>query len=127
MKRILVILSMVPVLWIFSNNAVNWHYHELACGQVIQHAHPYDRSAEIPADESASEKTGGLPSENHSHNRSELITLFMTSNIVLLVVLILALLFLIIECLSVERFMNTRKLRTCNLYRVPLLRAPPFC
>jgi len=43
MKKLLLILSSLAVLWLITNNAVNWHYHELPGGQVIMHAHPYDR------------------------------------------------------------------------------------
>ena len=124
MKKILVIISVVPVLWIFSNNAINWHYHELDCGQVVQHAHPYNKSAAISDDEGES-ATGAIPARKHSHSSSELITLFMTSGIMLLALSLLVLLFIASEFNLVTGCARSIMIKASTLYRIPLLRAPP--
>ncbi len=126
MKKILVIISVVPVLWLFSNNAVNWHYHQLACGQIVQHAHPYSKSdcaSEYKADSESD--SGAIPAENHTHNRSELITLFMSSGIMLLTLSLLVLLIVAAECKSVSGCAIHLMIKVSTLYRIPLLRAPP--
>lgn len=124
MKQILVIISVVPVLWIFSNNAVNWHYHELDCGQVVQHAHPYNKNAAI-SDDGGESATGAIPDTKHSHSSSELITLFMSSGIMLLALSLLVLLFVAAECKSVSGCTRHLMMKVSTLYRIPLLRAPP--
>lgn len=62
MKKIISLLLVLPMLWLFHNRMANWHLHELSNGIVIEHAHPY-------------EKSPGSSSENHQHSAFEFLLL----------------------------------------------------
>lgn len=62
MKKIIPLLLVLPILWLFHNRMANWHLHELSNGIVIEHAHPY-------------EKSPGSSSENHHHGAFEFLFL----------------------------------------------------
>jgi len=51
-------------MWLFTNALINTHYHYLADGQVISHAHPYDKKA-----------NQGTPFQSHKHTDTQLIFL----------------------------------------------------
>lgn len=62
MKKIIPLLLVLPMLWLFHNRMANWHFHELSNGIIIEHAHPY-------------EKSPGTSSENHQHSAFEFLLL----------------------------------------------------
>ena len=42
-----------------ANSSLNWHFHKLPTGIVVEHAHPYQKSK------------SGVPFQNHNHNSFE--------------------------------------------------------
>jgi hypothetical protein len=63
--RVLVSIVLVPLLLLFFFNRIaNWHYHLLPNGQIIEHSHPYSKSA-----------NNNTPYQNHSHTQLEIIVL----------------------------------------------------
>ncbi len=125
MKKILSILSVLALVWVVTNNAVNWHYHRLSCGQIIQHAHPYDRDA------CCEEEQGTVPfgksGENHKHSESEMLALFMSSSISLVVITIASLLVIFRHLISKIAPCYIRQVYSRSHYNIASLRAPPYC
>lgn len=69
------LLSIFPAIcWLFLNNAVNRHFHQLQSGHVITHAHPYHK-----------ENTDKSPFQSHHHSDFELLILDLISNPVVLI------------------------------------------
>jgi hypothetical protein len=65
MKQLLSFVLIVFTLALFFNNAVNWHYHRLPNGIVIEHAHPYHKPS----------SAAGAPFESHRHTDIEYLIL----------------------------------------------------
>ncbi|MBL7113747.1 MAG: hypothetical protein ISS19_17540 [Bacteroidales bacterium] len=58
------LLLMPAVMWLFTNALINTHYHYLSDGQVISHAHPYNKTT-----------NQGSPFKSHQHSKTQLIFL----------------------------------------------------
>lgn len=59
-QKIIAFVSLALVALILCNNAIYLHSHKLADGQIIVHAHPFDKSG-----------TSSLPGESHKHSKTE--------------------------------------------------------
>jgi hypothetical protein len=84
MKKLLSSFLILFTVVLFFNNAVNWHYHQLPNGIVVEHAHPYDRNSSS-ADE---------PFEKHTHTDFEYLIfdlVFYSGLVIVLAFLILSL------------------------------------
>ena len=75
-RKILVILTVPAVMWLFFNQLANWHYHVLPNGIVIEHAHPFTNN-QVP----------GAPYQNHNHTDFEYTVLGLISSITGLIIL----------------------------------------
>lgn len=71
-KSILILLF-PAICWLFINNAINRHSHLLTSGDIVSHAHPYQK-----------EDTNKSPFQSHHHSGSELIILNLVSNILVI-------------------------------------------
>jgi hypothetical protein len=83
------LITVFPAIcWLFLNNAINRHFHQLHSGQVIMHSHPYQK-----------EDIDKSPFKSHHHSDFELFILDIISNPVFLTVTFysLALLLVLIE------------------------------
>ena len=81
-----ILLVTVPLLLLFiTNSLVNRHNH-LIKGYEYSHAHPFDK-----------QESGNQPYPLHGHTDAELVTLDLLSNIEILVVLILIILFIALK------------------------------
>ncbi len=58
------ILLLPAVMWLYTNALINTHYHYLSDGQIISHAHPYDKATDQ-----------GTPFKSHQHTKAQLIFL----------------------------------------------------
>ena len=116
MKRLLPFILIVFVMALFFNNAVNWHYHRLPSGLVVEHAHPYSKSP-FSADS---------PFARHNHTDFEFLVLGLVyhSGLVLLVAALILMIFR--ESISRPRILNPVPLYFSRLTSLPLLRAPPL-
>jgi hypothetical protein len=77
MKNQLSFILIILTLALFFNNAVNWHFHQLPNGIVIEHAHPYQKSS----------STAGSPFETHHHSDIEYLILDLIFSSGLIIVL----------------------------------------
>jgi 4-amino-4-deoxy-L-arabinose transferase-like glycosyltransferase len=69
LKESLFLLLLPAVMWLFINASVNMHFHILANGYIIEHAHPYKK-----------DPSGSMPFQTHHHSRAELILFSLFSN-----------------------------------------------
>ncbi len=95
-KKVLLLVALPMVMWLFFNQAAFWHYHTMGNGVVVEHAHPY-KNHTLP----------GTPFQKHHHSDFEYSILAQLSNILIL------LLFLIVLGLVV----NTSNRPVFNFYR----------
>ena len=115
MKKHLSFILIIFTLALFFNNAVNWHYHQLPNGIVIEHAHPYEKPS----------SSAGYPVENHHHSDIEylILDLIFASGLII-----------ILAFVGLELFLHFRKrLVVRELPAIPIhkhslsppLRGPP--
>lgn len=58
------LLLLPAVMWLFTNALINTHYHYLSDGQVVSHAHPYNKDT-----------NQGTPFKSHKHTKTQLVFL----------------------------------------------------
>ena len=68
-SKSLFLLLLPAVIWLFLNASVNQHIHVLQNGNIISHAHPYEKTS-----------SGSFPSETHHHTKSQLYWLSFISD-----------------------------------------------
>ncbi len=61
------------ICWLIVNYAINRHCHQLSSGDIITHAHPYQK-----------EDTNNSPFKSHHHSGFEILILDLISNILVL-------------------------------------------
>ena len=115
MKRLLSFVLILFVMALFFNNVVNWHYHRLPNGLVIEHAHPYSKSP-FSADS---------PYAKHNHSDFEFLVLGLVYHSGLIFLLAAVLLKVFRESVSSPRILNPLPVRIISHADLPLLRAPP--
>jgi len=110
--RAISIILLTSLSLVLINTVCNGHFHKLADGTLIFHAHPYNKNSS-----DGSEK-------NHQHNKIELFYYYFLSHL-------LELCFVIVTLLILAASLNRFKL--VNLHHNPLytsillpLRAPPY-
>ncbi len=75
--RKLVLIILIPALcWLFYNQVANWHYARLPNGLMIEHSHPYNKHT----------ASSHSPIPNHSHTKSELLHLDIISHFFVLLI-----------------------------------------
>ncbi|MFO7924818.1 MAG: hypothetical protein R6U58_14125 [Bacteroidales bacterium] len=116
MKRLLSFVLILFTLALFSNNAVNWHYHRLSNGVIVEHAHPYNKAASSP----------GAPFENHHHSDVEYLILNLVYYSGLITVLTVLLLIVFFKSDSLRNFPGPVPVIASRHSALPLLRAPPL-
>jgi hypothetical protein len=79
-KKLLLLIALPAILWLYFNQAANWHYHMSNKGILIEHAHPYTKS-NVP----------GYPFPNHNHTDLEYSILAQISQVASLLVFALLL------------------------------------
>ena len=113
-KKYLIALLIPAVLCLFFNDISNKHYHILADGTVIQHAHPFN------------DTSSDTPFQEHEHSKTEFAFLALVNNVISLVAFALILItgiFLFIQ----KKYFTLKSLPTKSLYFNTLKsRAPPF-
>jgi hypothetical protein len=114
MKKLFSCILAVLILGLLFNNSVNWHYHQLPNGNVVEHAHPY---AKFPGSD--------LPFQKHQHSDIEYLILDMVYYSGLIVILILAGILLLPEQYRVIRLTKPFPLYDRLDLTLPSLRAPP--
>jgi hypothetical protein len=65
--RIVAVMLLPAMWWLFFNSEANWHYHLSPTGEVIKHSHPYTHS-ERPDD-------SPLPFQEHNHKQADYVCL----------------------------------------------------
>jgi hypothetical protein len=112
MRKIIHLLLVLPILWMFHNRMANWHFHELPNGILIEHAHPY-------------EKLPGASSEKHNHTPFDFFILDLIYNAVFFIIALAAfyklfqITFQLLNEADIEQFFPSLN------YGFPSLRAPP--
>ena len=83
LKIVSVILILLSISWTSINNFYFTHYHIDASGNIVVHAHPYQKE---------DNRKSGVPS--HTHSKNEFISLALIYNLLSLFTIILAVFFL---------------------------------
>jgi len=78
-SQILLLASLPAIMWLYYNQAANWHYHVLSNGMIVEHAHPF-----------ANKPKPGTPFQQHQHSDLEYSILAELSNALVLVVALMA-------------------------------------
>lgn len=115
MKRFLSIVLIVFTLGLFINNSVNWHYHQLPNGIIVEHAHPYKKAA----------STSGTPFEKHSHSELEFLILDLVFYSGLVIVLAFFTIQVYRDSKLYQKILTPEVVFYCVYASLPLLRAPP--
>ena len=116
MKRLLSFILIVSTLALFWNNAVNWHYHQLPNGIVVEHAHPYSKSASSP----------GSPFEKHHHSDFEYLILDLVYHGTLVILMVVLTLMVYRQLLTHHTLLKLPERVIGSYYNLPLLRGPPL-
>jgi hypothetical protein len=115
MKKQLSIILIIFTLALFFNNAVNWHYHQLPNGIVIEHAHPYEKSS----------SSAGSPFQSHQHSDIEYLILDLIFGGGLIIVLVLPVLKLFLQFRERLLFVEPLAIPIQTPSLAPPLRGPP--
>jgi hypothetical protein len=114
-SRLLILLLLPALMWLFFNATFNRHIHVLADGYVITHSHPFEKN------QAASD-----PSASHKHTQKELLLLGLFCEIVFLVLAIMVMR----PCLQAHLQMRKQGLRHSipirKNYQVHHYHAPPM-
>lgn len=78
LSKLILLLSLPAIMWLYYNQVANWHYHILGNGIVVEHAHPFSNKT-----------ASGTPFQQHNHSELEYFFLAQLSNILTLVVVVL--------------------------------------
>jgi hypothetical protein len=116
MKKQLSFILIVFTLALFFNNAVNWHYHQLPNGIVIEHAHPYQKSS----------SAAGSPLETHHHSDIEYLILDLIFGSGLIIVLAFSGLKVFLQFRNRLVFSEPLAIPIQKPSLSPPLRGPPF-
>ncbi len=116
MKRLLSFLLIASTLALFWNNAVNWHYHQLPNGIVVEHAHPYSKTPASP----------GTPFEKHHHSDFEYLILDLIYHGTLIVLMVVLALVAYRQLLMRNIRLKLPERVYSRYYSLPLLRGPPL-
>ncbi|TVQ09949.1 MAG: hypothetical protein EA361_14760 [Bacteroidetes bacterium] len=79
-KKLVLLITLPLVMWLFFNQVAFWHYHILENGVVVEHAHPFKNST-LP----------GTPYQQHQHSDFEYSLLAQISSIIGLLVFLVVL------------------------------------
>lgn len=113
MARIIIPVFLIVVIFFLTNETINQHFHKLSSGQVVKHAHPFERDST------------GNPFQEHHHSSSELLLLeFMSGTVfwIYLAIILIAPLFFAHEIQN-SRFAVI--FRNPDLYFLRNYHAPP--
>ncbi len=116
MKRLLSFGLIILTLALFFNNAVNWHYHQLPNGVIVEHAHPYGKSS----------SSSNSPFEKHHHSDFEYLILDLVYYSGLVIILAVLSLKIFRKPMVRHRILKPDPVIRSVYSRLPLLRAPPF-
>jgi hypothetical protein len=116
MKRLLSFVLILFVMALFFNNAINWHYHRLPNGLVVEHAHPYSKSP-FSADS---------PFARHNHTDFEFLVLGLVYHSGLIVLLAALMLSVFRESIFLPLILRPVPFYSSGNTSLPLLRAPPL-
>lgn len=75
-RRLVIIILLPALCWLFFNAVYNRHFHELSSGIIISHSHPYDKT-----------KDCSNPYASHSHSEDEFLLYDIISDTILFVLL----------------------------------------
>ena len=107
-------LLLIPaIMWLFTNTLINTHYHYLADGQVISHAHPYDKTADQ-----------GTPFKSHKHTKGELIILSLLDKADVVIAVFIGLYFLL-QAISAKKTLIPTEAPVQRYYQVHHYHGPP--
>jgi hypothetical protein len=113
-KKIVLLIALPFVLWLFYSHTAYWHFHMTPAGVVIQHSHPY-----------TSNTASGTPFQKHTHTDFEYSLLAQLSNVAGLMIFLLALFFMLQAVVSAPSFYRSNLQRVYDNETNPL-RGPPF-
>jgi hypothetical protein len=113
MKKVLLLITLPFVLWLFYSHSAYWHFHITPAGVVVEHSHPFK-----------SNTTPGTPFQKHSHTEFEYSVLAQFSSTTSIVIFLLVLSFLLLSP-SVTTCFYRGNLHHVSRLRANFLRGPP--
>jgi hypothetical protein len=111
--RFIVPVFLLVVICFITNTTINQHYHKLACGIVVKHAHPFSKS------------NPDKPFQDHQHSSSELLLLDQMSNTIFWIYLFVFLQFPLKILFEIIRYPLVILFKNQELYFLRNYHAPP--
>lgn len=114
-SRILILLLLPALMWLFFNTTLNRHVHVLADGYVITHSHPL-----------AQDKATSSPFQTHKHSKKELLLFGLFCDLIFLVLTLLILRPYLHAHPELLKQQISHRVPTRKNYHVHHYHAPPF-
>ncbi|MBU8893520.1 MAG: hypothetical protein KOO66_12130 [Bacteroidales bacterium] len=116
-KKIIALLLLPAISWLFFNSVYYRHLHESSSGLIISHAHPYDK---------VTDRCSNVPYASHNHTEEEFVLYDIISNTILpvLVALFVSLL-LFYKLIAENRFVLQENIYYSDYYLLQQYRGPP--
>jgi hypothetical protein len=113
-KKIILLLALPLVLWLFYNHVANWHFHVTQAGIVVEHSHPYKNNP-----------VSGTPFQRHHHTDAELSFYTLLSSILTLLVVALVSAIVLTKTASALHGVYHSSTPGRDYYFIYRLRGPP--
>jgi hypothetical protein len=114
LSKILLLLLLQAVVWLFINATVNKHNHYLSGGYIISHAHPYNKTPANPD-----------PFGSHQHNGAELVLLSLVSDPATTTYIVFLLVLFLIAVMQLFEYPYDATVPSRSMYQVRNYHAPP--
>jgi hypothetical protein len=114
-SRILILIILPAVVWLFTNSVVNRHVHVLSEGYIVTHAHPF-----------AKQQTDSKDPNPHQHNKNELFLLNLFDTYIYSSISVLVLKSFLNACPQLLRFRVSHQVPVRKHFQVYHYHAPPF-
>lgn len=115
LKKIILIILLPALSWLFFNTVYYRHLHQLSSGINISHAHPYNKTNECTSD----------PFASHNHTEDEYILYDIISNTILFTLIAVFISLLVFNNLVTDYIIHEEKLQFQELYLLQKYRGPP--
>lgn len=113
-KKIILLLSLPLVLWLFYNQVANWHFHVTQTGIVVEHAHPYRNNP-----------VTGTPFQRHHHTDAELSFYTLLSSVLTIILVAIVSAILLAGATQALHGIYHSSARSRDYHFIYRLRGPP--
>jgi hypothetical protein len=113
-KKLILLIAMPLVLWLFFNQAAYWHFHITGHGIIVEHAHPFKNNTQP-----------GTPFQKHHHSDFEYSILAQLSHIASILVVLLVLGIMIKSRIIILNTFYRKDFSHSDYIFIQRLRGPP--